>query len=80
MDLPRDFLDEIETELRTSRRALAQNRDRIAALEELRILALDLANRLDRSITVFDVIRSTRDRSEREQRASLVRQLRSKGD
>ncbi len=78
MALPRDFLDELETELRRAQRALAQNREHIAALEELRRVAIAVEARLSRPITVFDVIRSTVDRAERERRASLVRQLRDR--
>ncbi len=76
MGLPRDFLDEVETELREAQREFVQNRERTEALEELRRVALAVAAQLDRPITVFDVIRSTRDWIERERRVSLVRQLR----
>lgn len=76
MGLPRDFLDEVETELREAQRELVQNRERTEALEELRRVALAVSAELDRPITVFDVIRSTRDWIERERRVSLVRQLR----
>ena len=76
MGLPRDFLDEVETELREAQRELVHNRERTEALEELRRVALNVAVQLDRPITVFDVIRSTRDSIERERRVSLVRQLR----
>ena len=77
MTLPRDFLDEVETELRDARRSLGQNRDRLAALEELRSVAVAVAHELDRPITVFDVIRSAHERAERARRAQLVRQLRT---
>lgn len=76
MGLPRDFLDEVETELREAHRELVQNRERTEALEELRRVALAVAAQLDRPITVFDVIRSTPDWIERDRRALLVRQLR----
>ena len=76
MGLPRDFLDEVETELREAQGELVQNRERTEALEELRRVSLAVAAQLDRPITVFDVIRSTRDSIERERRVSLVRQLR----
>jgi homoserine kinase len=76
MGLPRDFLDEVETELREARRELVQSRERTEALEELRRVALVVAAQLQRPITVFDVIRSTRDRIERERRVCLVKQLR----
>ena len=76
MGLPRDFLDEVETELFEAQRELVQNRERTEALVELRRVALAVAAQLDRPITVFDVIRSTRDWIERERRVLLVRQLR----
>ena len=76
MGLPRDFLDEVETELREAQRELVQNRERTEALKELRRVALAVAAQLDRTITVFDVIRSTHDCTERERRVSLVRELR----
>ncbi len=76
MGLPRDFLDEVETELFEAQRELVQNRERTEALVELRRVALAVAVQLDRPITVFDVIRSTRDWIERERRVLLVRQLR----
>jgi len=76
MGLPRDFLDEVETELREAQREHVQNRERTEALVELRRVALAVAVQLDRPITVFDVIRSTRDWIERERRVLLVRQLR----
>ena len=76
MGLPRDFLDEVETELFEAQRELVQNLERTEALVELRRVALAVAVQLDRPITVFDVIRSTRDWIERERRVLLVRQLR----
>ena len=72
MGLPRDFLDEVETELREAQRELVQNRERTEALVELRRVALAVAVQLDRPITVFDVIRSTRDWIEREPAAILL--------
>ena len=76
MSFPRDFLDEVETELREAQRELDHNRERTEALEELRRVAFAVSAELNRPITVFDVIRSTRDWIERERRVSLVRQLR----
>ena len=76
MSLPRDFLEEVETELHRNRRARRCNRGRKAALQELHEITLAVAAALDRPITVFDVIRSTNDRDERERRARLIRELR----
>jgi hypothetical protein len=77
MRLPRDFLDELDLELVEARRAARSSSDRVSALEELRAVAADVAARLGRPITVFDLIRSAPDRSERERRAFLARHLRS---
>jgi hypothetical protein len=77
MTLPRDFLDEVETELARVRASFVEGRARIEALEDLRLLAAHVAEQLDRPITVFDVVGSTRDRQERERRIALVRCLRS---
>jgi hypothetical protein len=77
MALPRDFRDEVETELRATRRALAADRDRISALEELRRVVLALETLLARPITVIDVINSAPNAAERERRTSLVTVLRS---
>ena len=79
MSLPRDFLDEVETELSDARRALACDRTRAAALEELQELARAVNEALGRPITVFDFIRSAAAHDEREHRLALVRQLRSRG-
>jgi len=77
MSLPRDFLDEIETELAAARRSITRDRTRTAALNELRQLALAATNQLGRPITVFDFIGSVAARDERERRLALVRRLRS---
>ena len=76
MSLPRDFLEEVEAELHRSRRARRCNRAREAALLELHAIAVAVAAALDRPITVFDVIRSTNDRDERERRTRLIKELR----
>jgi len=77
MSLPRDFLDEIETELAAARRSVTRDRTRTAALNEFRQLALAATNQLGRPITVFDFIGSVAARDERERRLALVRRLRS---
>ena len=73
---PHDFLDEVTRELREIYSALAEDRARIAALEDLERLCVALAADLRRPLTVFDVIRSAGDRSERDRRLGLVRELR----
>jgi hypothetical protein len=73
---PHDFRDEVARELRATYRELAGDRERIAALEELERLAIELAAELRRPLTVFDVIQETSDATERERRRALVRRLR----
>ena len=77
MALPRDFLDEVETELARVRASLVESRARVEALEELRLLAAHVAEQLDRPITVFDVVASPPNRRERERRIELVHHLRA---
>jgi hypothetical protein len=64
-----DFLQEVTRELRG-------DRQRIAALEELERLTIELAAQLRRPVTVFDVVQAAPDRHERERRLALVRALR----
>jgi hypothetical protein len=64
-----DFLEEVTRELRG-------DRERIAALEELERLTVELAAQLRRPVTVFDVVRAAPDVRERERRLALVRVLR----
>jgi hypothetical protein len=76
---PLDFRDEVARELRATYRELAGDRDRIAALEELERLSIDLAARLRRPLTVFDLVEAASDRPERARRIALVRELRRPG-
>jgi hypothetical protein len=73
---PLDFRDEVASELRATYRELAGDRERIAALEELERLTIDLAAQLRRPLTVFDVVEAASDRRERARRVALVRELR----
>ena len=73
---PLDFRDEVARELRAVYRELVGDRERIAALEELERLAIDLAARLRRPLTVFDLVEAAPDRQERARRIGLVRELR----
>jgi hypothetical protein len=77
---PLDFRDEVESELRATYRELAGDRERIAALEELERLTIDLAARLRRPLTVFDLVEAAPDRRERARRVALVRELRRPAD
>jgi len=77
MSLPRDFLDEIETELAAARRSITRDCTRTAALEELHRLARAATHELGRPITIFDFIRSAAAHNERERRLALVRRMRS---
>lgn len=73
---PLDFRDEVARELQAIYSELAGDRARIAALEELERLAIDIAAELRRPVTVFDVIGSSQDARERTRRLALVRELR----
>ena len=73
---PLDFRDEVARELRTTYRELAGDRERVTALEELERLTIDLAARLRRPLTVFDVVEAAPDSRERARRIELVRELR----
>jgi len=77
MSLPRDFLDEIETELIAARRTVTRDCSHTAALEELHRLVLAVTHEFARPITVFDFIRSAASHHDRERRRVLVRELRS---
>ena len=74
---PHDFRDEVTRELRATYRELAGDRERIAALEELERLTIELSAELRRPLTVFDLIREAPDPAERERRRALVRALRA---
>lgn len=74
--LPRDFLDEVEAELRRARQDVAESQLRIMLLEELRTLVAALVARLNRPITVIDVIDAAGERDEQERCRALVYELR----
>jgi hypothetical protein len=71
-----DFCDEVARELQASYAELAGDQCRVTALEELERLSLELAAELRRPLTVFDVIGTAHDPSERARRMELVRELR----
>jgi hypothetical protein len=77
---PLDFRDEVARELRATYHELASDRERIAALEELERLTIDLAARLRRPLTVFDLVDASPDKRERKHRIALVRELRRPAD
>jgi hypothetical protein len=77
---PLDFRAEVAGELRATYRELAGDRDRIAALEELERLTIELAARLRRPLTVFDLVEAASDRRDRAHRIALVRELRRPTD
>jgi hypothetical protein len=76
MRLPRDFLDEVESELRAAYRGSARSQARVDALEQLHQLSHALTLELRRPITAFDLIRATDQPYERQRRRQLVRELR----
>ena len=71
MQIPRDFLDEVESELRLARRSLARAGTRVDRLERLQALMLLTAAGLGRPVTVLDLVGAGGE-GER-----LVRELRS---
>ena len=73
---PHDFRDEVARELQATYRELAGDRERIAALEELERLTIELAAELRPPLTVFDVIRAAPSAGDRVRRMELVRELR----
>lgn len=75
--LPRDFLEELESELRDAQAAFAHDHVLVSTLEELCTLARAVAGQLLRPVTVFDVIEAAGGADERERRANLVRLVRS---
>ena len=77
---PLDFRDEVASELRATYRNLAGDRERIATLEELERLTIELAARLRRPLTVFDLVEAAPDPRERARRVALVRELRRPAD
>ena len=77
---PLDFRDEVASELRATYRNLAGDRERIATLEELERLTIELAARLRRPLTVFDLVEAGPDPRERARRIALVRELRRPAD
>ena len=79
MTLPRDFLEELESELRDAQAAFAHDHLLVVTLEELSTLARAVAQQLLRPVTVFDVIEAAGEAAERERRANLVRLVRSPG-
>ncbi len=76
ISFPRDFLEEVEQELRNAQRRLGRDHEHVAQLESLYRVTHAVASRLGRQITVFDVIRSADQRIERERRERLIRALR----
>ena len=74
--LPRNFLDEVESALEETRTGLEGQRARLAALEDLHLIARSLSFELGRPVTVFDVVRtaaSSRERAWRQQLLSVMR-------
>jgi hypothetical protein len=76
VSLPRDFLEEVESELQAARLALLADTARADALEELQRIARAVSAHLGRPVTVFDVIRATTNPEDQKARIKLVRQLR----
>ena len=74
MRLPRDLFAELEAILREARAELAGRVDRVEALAELHALALPIAARERRAISIVDLYDSARgDEQERARLSALVR-------
>ena len=71
MRIPRDVLDEVESELWLARRSLAGAATRVDGLERLHALALLAAAALGRPVTLLDLLHAG------EEGERLVRKLRS---
>jgi hypothetical protein len=77
---PLDFRDEVARELRATYHDLAGDRHRIAALEELERLTIELASQLRRPLTVFDLVEAAPEGPERARRIALVREMRGRAE
>lgn len=74
--LPRNFLEEVESALEETRTTLEAQHGRLAALEELHTIARSLSFELGRPVTVFDVVRiadTSRERARRQRLLSIMR-------
>jgi hypothetical protein len=74
--LPRDLIDEIERELASARESVCADRARIAALEELQVLALVLAATRGRPASPKDLLSAAPTYVEHERRRRLLALLR----
>jgi hypothetical protein len=74
--IPTDFLDELIDELEASQQAVACQAERLAILAELQQVAAAASRRLGRPVTVFDVVDTAQELTERDRLAELVRSLR----
>ena len=77
ISFPRDFIEEVEHELRDAQRRLGRDHERVAHLQSLYRVTLGVAARLGHQVTVFDVIWSANERAERERRRRLIQTLRT---
>jgi hypothetical protein len=76
-NLPRTFIDEVETAMRQAQNAIGRTEQLLAELDELHRLALRLSFELGRPPTVFDIVLTAPDDAERARRRELVRHLRT---
>ena len=72
-----DFLDELADELDVSLQEALRQAERLAILAELLPVATATARRLRRPVTVWDIINSADEESERERRTELIKRLRA---
>jgi len=76
-DLPRTFIDEVETAVRHAHAAIDRSEQLLAELEELHRLTRRLSFELGRPPTVFDIVLTAPNHAERARRKELVRLLRT---
>jgi hypothetical protein len=75
--LPGNFLDELADELDASLQEAIRQAERLAILAELLRAATATARQLRRPVTVWDVIESADEQSERDRLTELVKRLRA---
>jgi hypothetical protein len=77
LKVPSDLLEEIGSELESSRCLAVRHIERLSALAELQREAAAAIIRLRRPITIFDLVELAADEGERRRVAALVSRLRS---
>ena len=76
MTVPRNFIEELDCELAANFSELARQAERLALLTELHRVAVAVALRLGRPVTIFDVFDSAATDDHRRRLEHLARLLR----